>query len=162
MCSSPGYGRFGGAVKRTRSRGLASHVSPNIGCRPRASFIRGRIDASPSITRGGSPVRESRTPGSVRGVFSNGHPYRDNPVKFVSNRSLVIEGRNANAVLMDQPLTSALVCVAAQAKASHMTWPGLSSGVVDYCLRLRVAARPARPRPRRARVPGSGTDPEVG
>src|SRR5512144_2901685 len=78
MCSSPGYGRFGGAVKRTRSRGLASHVSPNIGCRPRASFIRGRIDASPSITRGGSPVRESRTPGSVRGVFSNGHPYRDN------------------------------------------------------------------------------------
>ncbi len=34
---------------------------------------------------------------------------------------------------------------------------GLSSGVADYCLRLRVAARPARPRPRRASVPGSGT-----
>jgi len=32
-----------------------------------------------------------------------------------------------------------------------------SSGVADYCLRRRVAARPAKPRPRRARVPGSGT-----
>ncbi len=51
---------------------------PKFGCRSPASFIRGRSGASPSITRGGSPVRESRTPGSVRGVFSNGHSYRDN------------------------------------------------------------------------------------
>ena len=29
------------------------------------------------ITQGGSPVRELRTPGSVRGVRSNAHPYRD-------------------------------------------------------------------------------------
>ena len=35
--------------------------------------------ASPSLTRGGSPVRKSRTPGSVRGVPGNGHPYRDRP-----------------------------------------------------------------------------------
>jgi len=28
-------------------------------------------------TRGGSPVRESRPPGSVRGASSNGCPYRD-------------------------------------------------------------------------------------
>jgi hypothetical protein len=28
-------------------------------------------------TQGGSPVRESRSPGSVRGVLSNGHSYRD-------------------------------------------------------------------------------------
>ena len=34
---------------------------------------------------------------------------------------------------------------------------GLSPGIADYRLRLRVAARPARPRPRRARVVGSGT-----
>src|SRR5215471_17239097 len=33
--------------------------------------------ALPSLTQGGSPVRKSRTPGSVRGVFGNGHPYRD-------------------------------------------------------------------------------------
>src|SRR5258708_2842802 len=30
-------------------------------------------------TRGGSPVRESRPPGSVRGASSNGCPYRDRP-----------------------------------------------------------------------------------
>src|SRR6476660_9330266 len=41
------------------------------------SFIPGRVNASPSDTQGGSPVRESRPPGSVRGVLSNGHPYRD-------------------------------------------------------------------------------------
>jgi len=28
-------------------------------------------------TRGGSPVRESRTPGSVRGARGNSRPYRD-------------------------------------------------------------------------------------
>jgi hypothetical protein len=33
--------------------------------------------ALPSFTQGGSPVRESRTPGFVRGVPGNGHPYRD-------------------------------------------------------------------------------------
>ena len=31
----------------------------------------------PSLTRGGSPVRESRPPGSVRGVSGNRYPYRD-------------------------------------------------------------------------------------
>jgi hypothetical protein len=41
------------------------------------SFIPGRVNASPSDTQGGSPVRESRPPGSVRGVPSNGHSYRD-------------------------------------------------------------------------------------
>ncbi len=41
------------------------------------SFIPGPTSASPSTTQGGSPVRESRTLGSVRGVPSNGHPYRD-------------------------------------------------------------------------------------
>ena len=41
------------------------------------SFILGRANASPSNTQGGSPVRESCTPGSVRGVLSNGHSYRD-------------------------------------------------------------------------------------
>ena len=32
--------------------------------------------ASPSHTRGGSRMRESRTYGSVRGALSNGRPYR--------------------------------------------------------------------------------------
>jgi hypothetical protein len=49
------------------------------------SFIPGRVNASPSDTQGGSPVRESRPPGSVRGVPSNGHPYRDrNQRLFIS------------------------------------------------------------------------------
>ena len=33
--------------------------------------------SSPSFTRGGSRMRESRTYGSVRGALSNGRPYRD-------------------------------------------------------------------------------------
>ena len=42
------------------------------------AWVRGAArGASTLITRGGSPVRELRTPGSVRGVPSNGHPYRD-------------------------------------------------------------------------------------
>src|SRR5258708_28663446 len=44
-------------------------------------FILGQANASPSNTQGGSPVRESRSPGSVRGVLSNGHSYRDRPSK---------------------------------------------------------------------------------
>ena len=44
-------------------------------------FILGRANASPSNTRGGSPVRESRPPGSVRGASSNGCPYRDRPCR---------------------------------------------------------------------------------
>src|ERR1700732_4315753 len=55
------------------------------------SFIPGRANASPSNTQGGSPVRESRPPGSVRGAPSNGCPYRDtkegswmsHPTKYV-------------------------------------------------------------------------------
>src|ERR1700680_172052 len=59
------------------SCGIISHGLINLTMPSRASFVRGRIGALPSITQGGSPVRESRSPGSVRGVFSNGHSYRD-------------------------------------------------------------------------------------
>src|SRR3954453_22065813 len=47
------------------------------GCRKRKSFIPGRSVALPSNTQGRSPVRELRTPGSVRGVSGNRHSYRD-------------------------------------------------------------------------------------
>jgi len=40
----------------------------------------------PSNTQGGSPVRETRSPGSVRGVLSNGHSYRDRPSKDHSTK----------------------------------------------------------------------------
>jgi hypothetical protein len=47
-------------------------------CRVSVSQALERIrQASPSNTQGGSRMRESRTYGSVRGVLSNGHPYRD-------------------------------------------------------------------------------------
>lgn len=39
-------------------------------------FIHGLWSGSPPDTRGRSPVRKSRTPGSVRGVSGNGYPYR--------------------------------------------------------------------------------------
>src|SRR6266568_3683247 len=41
------------------------------------SFTPGPGSASPSATRGGSRMRESRTYGSVRGALSNERPYRD-------------------------------------------------------------------------------------
>jgi RNA-directed DNA polymerase len=41
------------------------------------SFIHRRPRGSPSNTQGGSPVRELRTLGSVRGALSNGRPYRE-------------------------------------------------------------------------------------
>ena len=76
--SGSGCGRCVGAVRRIRSHGTASSGWPTIGCRLHVFCIRGQTNASPLLTQGGSPVRESRTPGSVRGVLSNGHPYRVN------------------------------------------------------------------------------------
>jgi hypothetical protein len=40
-------------------------------------LTRGPTGASPSNIQGGSRMRECRTSGSVRGVPSNGHPYRN-------------------------------------------------------------------------------------
>src|SRR5260221_12267749 len=47
-------------------------------------------------TRGGSPVRESRPPGSVRGASSNGCPYRDRSSLLVDSWSKALR-RNARA-----------------------------------------------------------------
>jgi hypothetical protein len=49
-------------------------------CHRPTSFTHGPELASPSHTQGGSPVRESRPPGSVRGVLSNECPYRDRAI----------------------------------------------------------------------------------
>src|ERR1700730_9307302 len=72
-----GKGRSSAGVKETDRHGhgllnlqRSSYLHP-------VSFIPGRANASPSNTQGGSPVRESRPLGSVRGVLSNGHSYRD-------------------------------------------------------------------------------------
>ena len=67
----------GGAARRTASPGRGSRGWPMTGSPNRGYFILGRTSASPSNTQGGSRMRESRTYGSVRGVRSNAHSYRD-------------------------------------------------------------------------------------
>src|ERR1700730_8222834 len=72
-----GAERSSDGVKGTDRHGNGSlNLQPSSYLYP-VSFIPGRANASPSNTQGGSPVRESRPPGSVRGAPSNGGPYRD-------------------------------------------------------------------------------------
>src|SRR3984893_8275634 len=59
------------------SPGSVSRRLPKPGSRNPKSFTFGPDSASPSSTRGGSRMRESRTYGSVRGALSNERPYRD-------------------------------------------------------------------------------------
>src|SRR5215469_6640787 len=72
-----GEGRSNAGVNGTVLHGRESLNLPRSSYLQSVSFILGRVNASPSNTQGGSPVRESCTPGSVRGVLSNGHSYRD-------------------------------------------------------------------------------------
>ena len=69
--------RCGDEARRTARRGRGSPRSPTTGSPNRASFTLGRSNALPSDTRGGSRMRECRTYGSVRGVRSNAHSYRN-------------------------------------------------------------------------------------
>src|SRR5271165_6350945 len=72
-----GEGRSSAGVKGTDLHGNGLLNSPRSSYLQFVSFILGRANASPSNTQGGSPGRESRPPGSVRGASSNGCPYRD-------------------------------------------------------------------------------------
>src|ERR1700687_2286181 len=72
-----GEGRSSAGVKGTDLHGKELLTSPRSSYLQFVSFILGQANASPSNTQGGSPVRESRPPGSVRGASSNGCPYRD-------------------------------------------------------------------------------------
>jgi Reverse transcriptase (RNA-dependent DNA polymerase) len=74
---APRGGRLATAGKYLSRHGNGSLNLQGSSCLNPESFILGRANASPSNTRGGSLVRESRTPGSVRGLLSNEHPYRD-------------------------------------------------------------------------------------
>jgi hypothetical protein len=53
-----GGGRFGDAAKGIAQRGTEPHNSWQHFCLPYESFIPGRMSVLPSITQGGSPVRE--------------------------------------------------------------------------------------------------------
>src|SRR6266404_2640084 len=75
-------GGVGGAKGEDRGKhGRATHVpdtAPDKRVPEARLCTRSCSWASSLTTRGGSPVRESRPPGSVRGASSNGCPYRDN------------------------------------------------------------------------------------
>src|SRR6516165_9641090 len=79
-----GAGRSNAAVNGTVLHGRGSLNLPRSSYLQSVSFILGRANASPSNTQGGSPVRESCTPGSVRGVLSNGHSYRDTHLSLLA------------------------------------------------------------------------------
>ena len=72
-----GERRSSAGVKGIDRHGNGLLNSPRSSYLQSVFFILGRANASPSNTQGGSPVRESRSPGSVRGVLSNEHSYRD-------------------------------------------------------------------------------------
>src|SRR5260221_9857170 len=83
-------GRLGAELveprKRTKGNMVEQHTCRTLrraSVTPRLNCVRQSCSwASSLITQGGSPVREIRPPGSLRGVPSNGHSYRDK----VSNR----------------------------------------------------------------------------
>src|SRR5438132_9912235 len=77
MSWTSGDVRLSAAAKRTTPPGIDSLALRRTFCPPRASFIRGLMLASPSLTQGGSRMPKSGPFGSVRGVCSNAHPYRD-------------------------------------------------------------------------------------
>src|SRR5260221_7005902 len=74
-------GGVGGAKGEDRGKHRrATHVPDTAPDKrvPEARLCTRSCSGNSSLTtRGGSPVRESRPPGSVRGASSNGCPYRD-------------------------------------------------------------------------------------
>src|SRR5260221_1704591 len=83
-------GGVGGAKGEDRGKhGRATHVpdtAPDKRVPEARLCTRSRSWDSTLTTRGGSPVRESRPPGSVRVASSNGHSYRDRPSKDHSTK----------------------------------------------------------------------------
>jgi hypothetical protein len=72
-----GDARFGAVVNGTERPGPESPNWWLSSYPPLESPILGRMTALSSTTRGGSPVRELRSPGFGRGALSNERPYRD-------------------------------------------------------------------------------------
>src|ERR1019366_369286 len=85
-----------------------------IGSRNRASCILGLASASTSNTQGGSRVPELGPLGSVRGVFSNGHSYRD-----LNSRRTQQVARNGRLGNLATPLSVQKLQTALHAKAKE-------------------------------------------
>src|SRR6266851_3709932 len=82
VSSGCGGGASAGAARKTAPPGRRSTGSSLDGFPNPASLILGQKSGSPSPTQGGSRMPESGTSGSVRGVRSNAHPYRDKRARF--------------------------------------------------------------------------------
>jgi len=89
-----GFVRFGAAVSATKPHGPRSIVCWIAGLQSRPSFTRGRVNASPSNTQGGSRMRECRLYGSVRGARSNARPYRDPRTTLLNREGHSVYGAN--------------------------------------------------------------------
>jgi hypothetical protein len=104
-----GGARSGDAVRKTTRPGSGCCAWSTTGFPSRPSFIPGPASASPSDTRGGSRMRESRTYGSVRGARSNARPYRD---------SLGDEGSRAQRDVLSAPSRRAISATFSQRRAA--------------------------------------------
>src|SRR6266851_3873114 len=93
VSSGCGGGASAGAARKTAPPGRRSTGSSLDGFPNPASLILGQKSASPSPTQGGSRMPESGTSGSVRGVRSNAHPYRDKHATTPMQRVLVLRGQ---------------------------------------------------------------------
>lgn len=83
MSPTSGSGHSDAAVRKIERRGRESLDWWRTSCPLHASFILGQMHVSPLNTQGGSPVRELRTPGSVRGVAAMRIPTAINVVSEV-------------------------------------------------------------------------------
>src|ERR1700719_952411 len=89
-------------LNRRSQRGISTWVgspsSRTTGFHNRGPFTRGPTSGSPSLTRGGSRMRESCTYGSVRGAHGNMRPYcdrseiRGRPIGALEGRERCIRG----------------------------------------------------------------------
>jgi len=127
MLWTSGAERSSVGVKGTDQHGNGSLTLQRSSYLYPVSFIPGRANASPSNTQGGSPVRESRPPGSVRGAPSNGCPYRDRtaprPVDQNGNNHRL--GDPAQARGLSPPERTVTLCPAATASQTEVSdiWP---------------------------------------
>src|SRR5580693_7805712 len=87
-----------------------------IGSRNRAFCILGLASASTSNTQGGSRVPELGSLGSVRGVFSNGHSYRDPSSRRTQE---VARSPEIESMILEPPESVQKLQTALQAKAKE-------------------------------------------
>jgi hypothetical protein len=122
-------GRLGGTARSGHSAGSSCPQRPPGPAVLLHGSFRPRL--APPPTRDKSPVREFRTPGSVRGVCSNAHPYRDKDARCLRSRYVRL------CSILSQPLRMACRVPSANAAPSRQLRRGWRASP-----RLRQAAHP--------------------